>query len=284
MRPKYKQGKSIDDPTVLGLLSLKLSPSIANELKDDEFCNIYHKWISSNTSNKIVGLDNFLYKAYSQGTTESFDKFYVRHAKRRFRIWQGEYAYHRIMLNSGLDWCWLDDEPVKPNDVVIISIPFADSGNDYRYTETLEQCEALEVPVLVDLCWFGTCYDLTFNLKYSCIQEVVFSLSKTFPVSRLRIGMRYSKRYENYDGLFAYRRDHYLNYHSQTVGMALMLAFSSDYIVDTYKTAQLNLCYELGVKPSNSVCLATGDDSWSHLNRGGTHNRLCLSDDLCNAS
>ena len=92
--------------------------------------------------------------------------------------------------------------------------------------------------------------------------------------------MRYSKRYENYDGLFAYRRDQYLNYHSQTVGIALMLAFSSDYIVDTYKTAQLDLCHELGVKPSNSVCLATGDDTWVHLNRGGPHNRLCLSEEL----
>ena len=49
MRPKYKQGKCIEDATVLGLLSLKLSPSIANELKADEFCNIYHKWISNNT-------------------------------------------------------------------------------------------------------------------------------------------------------------------------------------------------------------------------------------------
>lgn len=280
MRPKYKQGKCIPDPQVLGLLELKMSPSVSNVLMEDDFCNIYHKWISSNVNNQILGLDDFPYRAFSNGTTEAFDKFYIRHAKRRFRIWRGEYAYHKIMLNSGLDWCWLDDEPLKSNDVVIISVPFADSGNEYQYTATLEQCEALEIPVLVDMCWFGTCHSLCVNLAYQCIEEVTFSLSKTFPVSRLRIGMRYSKSNYEDDGLFVYRRDHYLNYFSQKVGLALMLAFSSDYIVDTYKTAQIKLCSKLGVTPSNSVCLATGDDSWSHLNRGGPHNRLCLSDEL----
>ena len=279
-RPRFQQGKCIPDPVVQRFLeNLQIYPDASNHLLQDEFCDTYWRWIQASPST-LRGVEDFTCRAYSQGTTEAFDKFYIRHAHRRFRIWKGEYAYHKIMFKSGLRWAWLDDDEIRPFDAVIVSVPFADSGDVYRYAETVEQCEKLGVPVLVDLCWFGTVLSIDINLQYECIREITFSLSKTFPISRHRIGMRLSRETYEEDGLLAYRRDNYLNYYSQRVGIEVMRYFSASYIPNRYQKAQERLCKEIQATPSLSVCLATGGDNWSHLNRGGPHNRLCLSGEL----
>jgi hypothetical protein len=280
-RPLYQQGKCVPDFSTLELLlNTDFSLSICNDLLESEFCDLYHQWICSTSLNSIEGLDSFPYTHFSQGTTEAFDKWYIRHSQKRFRIWKGEYVYHKIMFKTGLNWAFLDDEPLQKDDVVIISLPFADSGTAYRYHETLEQCERLQIPTLVDMCWFGTCFGMMFDLTYSCIEEVTFSLSKTFPISRHRIGMRYSKNKYEEDGLEACAKDNYLNYFSQHVGIKFLQTFSSDYIPQKYRNVQIKICEELGVEVSPVVCLAIGDHRWEHLNRGGTHNRLCISDQL----
>lgn len=261
---------------ILNTVHFKASLSDVNVT--EKFLNTYKEWILSTRNNKILGLDRFKFTNYSQGTTESFDKFYNRYHKKRFRIWKGEYSYHKITFDScGYNWKFLDDEELKPNDVIIISLPFADNGNSYRYEETLLKAEKINIPVLVDCCWFGTCSGIKFNFDYDCIDQVVFSLSKSFPVSRHRIGIRFSN---SKDGLDDLNQVNYVNNFSQHVGLHLLKVFSPDYIFNKYETAQIKLCSKLQIMPSNCVNLATGGDSWKHLNRSGFFNRLCLSEEL----
>jgi hypothetical protein len=92
--------------------------------------------------------------------------------------------------------------------------------------------------------------------------------------------MRYSKTKYEEDGLVGYAKDNYLNYFSQHVGIKFLQTFSSDYIPQKYRNAQIELCKELGVDVSPVVSLAIGNHRWEHLNRGGIHNRLCISDQL----
>jgi hypothetical protein len=47
--------------------------------------------------NCITGIDSFDQVDYSQGTTESFDHFYIKHPQRRFRCFRGEYLYHQLV-------------------------------------------------------------------------------------------------------------------------------------------------------------------------------------------
>ena len=281
-RPRFQQGKFIPDPTLLSFMP-NIDLSLVNDDSiGDQYLSTYRNWILSTKNNYIFGLSLFPYAAFSQGTTEAFDKFYVRHSKRVFRVFRGEYAYHKIMFKSGLDWAFIEDSPLTKHDAVIISIPFANSGNAHKYDEILREATSLDIPVLVDCCWFGTCGELDIDLTYPCIREVTFCLSKTFPVSRFRIGIRFSKEKYEEDGLFVYKKDKYINYFSQHLGIRYMSNFSSDYLFEKYREKQLALCSELGITPSNVVSLATSSDQkWSYLKRGDHVNfRLCLSDEL----
>ena len=278
-RPKYHQGKCVPDKEISNLLeTTKLSLKLCDVDISAEFLSTYADWIKSTKKNKIIELDRFEHINYAQGTTESFDKFYIKHHDKRFRIWKGEYAYHKIMFEAGnMNWSFLDDEDLQTGDAVIISIPFADSGNVYKYAETLEAAEKLNIPVLVDCAWFGTCSDITFDLSYECIDQVVFSMSKVFPTTRHRIGIRFSNQK---DGLDELNRVNFINNFSQHAGLMLLKKYSPDHIVEKYLSKQIDICKELKVKPSQCVNLALGGDEWLPLNRGGIFNRLCLSDEL----
>jgi len=274
-RHRYDGATFIYDPDTMSVLSNYINNSIGiqNVNVNEEYCNKYRVWIESTRNNTVTGLDCFPCADYSHGTTESFDKFYARHPKRTMKVYEGEYSYHTYAT----DVKRVEKSPIGPNDAVIISLPFASSGGDHRYKETMERCTQLGVPVLVDCCWFGTVSGLTFDFNYPCIEDVVFSLSKTFPVSKLRIGIRFSKLY--YDGMSAYTDHNYINSFNQNIGIQYLDNFSPDYIYEKYHDAQLVTCDNLGVTPSNSVSLALGGKEWEHLKRG-PYNRLCIVDEL----
>ena len=89
-RPLYRQGKCVPDSITQNLLSITdFSLSFSNHLLESEFCDLYHSWIMATSLNLIEGLDSFPYTHFSQGTTEAFDKWYIRHSQKRFRIWKG---------------------------------------------------------------------------------------------------------------------------------------------------------------------------------------------------
>ena len=279
-RLPYSQGKCIPDSKTTTTLNMLMHAKVGTQDTDcsKEYCDMYRNWIFGTSNNTIQGLKEFSDAVYSHGTTETFDKFYLKHLNRNLRVLPGEYSYHRYATNCVL----LEDiDDLKPNDFVILSLPFADSGTNYNYKELMEQCTKLRVPVLVDCCWFGTVGEMDFNLTYPCIEQVVFSMSKAFPVGRLRIGMRLQRSGSNIDGLDAYRRDSYLNFYNMQIAMGLMENFSSDYLFEKYRKQQLAICKGLDVIASPVVNLAIGTGkSWEYLNRGGVHNRLCLSDAL----
>ena len=108
------------------------------------FLENFYNWIVSSKNNKFIGIDSFSHKVFAQGSTEVFDKFYIRHSNRRFRVWRGDYAYHKIMFSSTKNWEFLDDNPIDSNDVIIISIPFANTGSNYKFEDALKILQKFE--------------------------------------------------------------------------------------------------------------------------------------------
>lgn len=271
----YNRGKWIPDEQTSTILYGAMHRNICKENTDcsKEYEEVYRTWITNTKNNTVNGLDLFENSVFSHGTTESFDKFYTRHRNRTVRVLAGEYAYHRYAVNCSVGT--IDD--ITVNDCVIVSVPFADSGTIHLYHTLMQRCTELSVPVLVDCCWFGMCSGFDFDFTYPCIEDVVFSLSKTFPVNKLRIGCRFSKSY--IDGLTVYKEHEYTNFYLQHIALDLFAHFDSDYMYNKYRDSQLELCKQLAVTPSPVVSLAWGEgEKWSYLNRGGPFNRLCLSD------
>jgi len=144
--------------------------------------------------------------------------------------------YHPVSWRSyNSDWKFLEDDEIRKNDAVIISYPFSDLGDKHPLTEeVLNRCEELNVPVLIDCTYFGTCHDIDFNLSYNCITDVTFSLSKSFDVANARIGIRLSK-IDDDDPLFVVNKINYTNRLGAYIGLQLINQFSPDFISLKYK-------------------------------------------------
>lgn len=266
---------AIQDPETVKLLRTPMDLSCINsDTIIDEYLYTYDAWIKSTNSNSFVGLEQFKYRCYSNGTTESFDKFYMKHPARRFRFYKGDYMYHSLAMRNGFNWEWIDNSDLATNDAVLISLPFADTGNTHvNYHKLMRECSDLNIPVLVDCAYFGACRGIEFDLAYNCITDVTFSLSKTFPVAYARIGIRYTKE-DNDDTLFVYHKINYNNKIGAALGIKYMEAFSPDYVSSKYIDKQLEYCKILNVEPSQTILFGIGGEEWNDYNRGGKTNRL----------
>lgn len=271
--------KKLEDEVVDIITESAKADCLADIDIHNKFIKRYYDWILETKNNTITGLENFKSAVFTNGSTEAFDKFYLKNKTRRLRVFKGEYMYHTAIGRSYFDSIVsIDDHELEINDVVVISLPFADTGNEHPdMHHVLSRCNELKIPVLIDCCYYGACGELDLNVDYECITDITFSLAKIFPVGFLRIGMRLT-RTDNDDPLFVYNKNNYVNRLSSAVGLELLNRYGPDYNYNTYRITQEKFCKELDVELSKCVFFATTvSPAFTAYNRGTGTNRLCFS-------
>ena len=256
--------------------------SLDDEKIKKDFLGTYKNWIFSTHPN-IKGWQDYNELCFTQGTTESFAQFYLRFREnKRLRLAKGEYFYNQMM--KGLwykeNFAWLDEDEIRQNDVVLISVPFSDTGAVPNNLENLlQQCDDNNVPVMLDLAYINLAINLEVDLTHPCIEYVVSSLSKVFPVELYRIGIRMQrKKFE--DQLYVINEDNYnyINVLSAFVGYKLMKTYTADFVYKKYRIKQLEMCKKLDVDPSPCVyCGIDKKNQYQEYKRVGDTARLCFS-------
>lgn len=253
-----------------------------NELKH-EFFETYMNWFTK--PHQLNGIKDFTEACYTHGTTESFSQFYIRYQnKKRLRIAKGDYFYHQMM--SRLYWkdkfVWLEDDNINEGDFLVISTPFSDTGNMYPHLEAiLKKCDEMKVPVMLDLAYINIAVDFKIDLSHPCIEYVVTSLSKSFPLEKHRIGMRLQRKNQKWeDQLYVINEDehNYIPLMNCYIAKEMMKKFSADYIPSKYHEIQKSWCNELNLKQSKCVIFGIDHNKkFNEYNRGTSTNRLCFS-------
>jgi hypothetical protein len=258
--------------------------TVAEDIKH-RFVHTYHDWAFRGFN--LPGIDLYQHACFTQGTTESFAQFYVRYrGNHRLRISKGEYFYHQMMKSLWYNgrFAWIDEDELKPNDVVLISVPFADTGDiPTSLDQLLDRCDSLDIPVMLDFAYINLTAPGTFShridLSRACIKYIVTSLSKVFPVENLRIGLRLQKeKFEDQIYVVNEKNYNYINLLSAYVGTGLMDLFAPDYVFNKYRQQQIDFCRSLQL--TVSPCVNFGIDHhgrYAEYNRGGSTNRLCFS-------
>jgi hypothetical protein len=273
----YGGAWSIHDSETVDYVSLS-EPATKPDVK--KFCNDYAHWMKQ--GHTLEGIDKYKHFAFANGTTEVFDKFYMQNTHRRLRLWRGEYFYHQIVARENFydRFAWIDDGPILDMDVVVVSLPFANTGGiPEDFDKIMQLCCTRNVNVLIDMAYINISKPIKVNLDYDCIKVIATSLSKVFPVETHRIGMRLMKDYLD-DSLQAYvdQATPYVNMNSVTLGQELIEEFANDFIVNRYRNKQLEFCNELGVTPSDCVIFGIDENNrWPDYHRGTSTGRLCFS-------
>lgn len=209
-----------------------------------------HDWLHASSYNELNGLERFYQRHIIVGTTQELDECYWRHSHKRLRIYRQEYAYHR----ENSQWVALEDEPLKSDDYVIMSVPFAGSGTTLSIKDILDKAYELGCPVIIDAAWWGTGWDHSLDASHPAIESVCFSLSKSIGMGSMRTGIRYSDI--DYGPIAQQNNKNHLVKVTMQLGIHQMHHFSIDWAINKYKSAYHKLCERYHLTPSKCLHVA----------------------------
>ena len=246
----------------------------------ERFLTTFGRWIRRSKLNSIKGLDAFTHVTQTNGTSEALQMFIQRPCNKRLRFFKGDFMMHKVTSNNiNAKWDWIYNfGQINQGDAVIISCPFSDTGGvKDEMNQLLEWCTSKQVPVLIDMAYFGMCYGITIDVDQPCVEEVTFSLGKTFPIIGARAGIRL-QRTEIDDAVLFANQHGIVNNFGAIIGEHAMSCWGPDYIPSKYMKPQLIVCNKLEIKPTNCVIFGLSKHS-EHLkfNRGNDLTRLCIS-------
>jgi hypothetical protein len=275
----YSSGNCIKDKQMIDYTN---TVNLNKYLRDPWIVKKYEEyfpvWLKECPRFDFSGLEDFKYSCFSQGSQEYFLNFYMQHREKRFRVLKGEYWWHmEVWKNLGLQWAYIEDDDIKPNDVVIISFPFARLGDEHpQQKNVMDQCERLGVPVMLDFIYLpNTTYDkLQIDLTPTCIESLSFSMSKTFPVANARVAIRMTRK-KMHDPMQISNDENVSNRLASGLGFECMQNFKIDYMVSKYLEEQKHWCALLGLNPTKVVHFAFGDP---YTQNGRSYKKRFFSD------
>lgn len=272
--------KPVQDPAIKTFIShLEPSHDLYNEDIQEQFIEKFFKWINSSELNSLKGLETFINRKLTAGTAQTFDHFYWANKTRRFRFYKGEFMYHSACLKNGGEFEYIENADLDVNDAVIVSVPFSDWGTQRPMQNLLETCDSLDIPVLLDFAYYPCAKNISIDLaKHKSINTVAFSISKAFAGAEfLRVGMRLQKQ-DRDDGIDVFNSVEMVSRVGISIAYQLISEFSVDHNWHTYKDVYKGVCEELELEPTDCVMFGLGGDRYQEYNRGGSVNRVCVSD------
>lgn len=248
----------------------------------NDYARHWRHWMTSSNDKTLLGLENFSSNDYTCGTSHAFDQFVLRHAlDKEIAVFVGDFQYHSC-ISKKLNFKYLSSlDMLHNNHAVIISVPFSDFGILHpEFDSILASCNVLNVPVCIDLAYWGIAKNVFLDLnRYQCIQEVVCSLSKPFcTLENHRIGIRFSRSYLD-DGISMLNEVQMQNFYSMSLGMHFMQKFSCDWNWQTYSEMYYKICQQLELLYTDTIIFGISKhNKYSYLNRGIPDNhRVCIS-------
>lgn len=234
----------------------------------------YHSWIYSSKNTVVNGLDCYS-RALTDGVTGAFSDFLHHYSNKKLIVFNGEYPYHRDTGATVIN----DVDELTRDSRLILSTPFSATGNIHKkYIEIMEKCIVLDIPVFIDMAYFGACCLGKIDVTYSCIKMVSFSLSKTFGTGKCKIGICYYRDIP-IGPMQMLNKYNYVNHIAINIHNPLIQNFSPDYMFDKYRKKQEAIAIDLSLDCSDTIFLCTTHDSkYNGFSRSGLINRIGIAD------
>lgn len=195
------------------------------------------------------------------------------------------YVYPTNGITEGLNW-WMstDHRSIKmkvgdyqwvsprngPDQIFYTSVPSAIDGNFKDIP--------LDIPVALDLAYVGSTLPKKIHIGNN-VEYVFYSFSKPFGVRNIRTGWLFTRNIDKKLDALIYNAKYY-NYYALDVAEKIIKNFDINYIYNKYHNKQFQLCKELNIVPSDSVWLATSNNTdYKKFKRSSTSlARICLAE------
>jgi hypothetical protein len=259
----------------------------------EEYSDVWRNWLNYSDNKSILGLEHFTHTDYTQGTSQTFDNFILKHCNtKEIIVVQGDFQYHaclgkhvnfkNIYENEHSQINLEEQLHGKNLHALIISAPFSDFGCLHPdFDHLMKVCNVHDIPVCLDLAYWGIAKDINLNLNdYPAIKEVTCSLSKPFfTLENHRVGVRFTREYVD-DGISMLNEVKMANNYSMALGVEYMKNFSADYNWIKYRQQYELICKDENLIWTDCIIFGLGDEErHNEFNRGIEGNyRVCVSE------
>jgi hypothetical protein len=269
-------------PIISSACQRHLDTHIYKNVALDHYIKQWRAWLTDSSDKTLAGLSDFTYGDFTHGTSQTFDHFVLRHGhKRTIAAFKGDFAYHRC-ISRHQNFVYLrSSSDLVPGMALIISVPFSATGRQHaEFTEILQRCDTLDIPVCLDLAYWGIAKNIRLDLgTHSCVEEITCSLSKPFhTLEHHRAGVRFSKHYAD-DGISMLNEVKQYNIYTMSLAMHYMQRYSADWAWQQYGEQHHDICRDLELDATDTLIFGTSTlDKYVDFNRGiaGQH-RVCIS-------
>lgn len=259
----------------------------------EDYSDVWRNWLNYSDNKSILGLEHFTHTDYTQGTSQTFDNFILKHCNtKEIIVVQGDFQYHaclgkhvnfkNIYENEHSQINLEEQLHGKNLHALIISAPFSDFGCLHPdFDHLMKVCNVHDIPVCLDLAYWGIAKDINLNLNdYPAIKEVTCSLSKPFfTLENHRVGVRFTREYVD-DGISMLNEVKMANNYSMALGVEYMKNFSADYNWIKYRQQYELICKDENLIWTDCIIFGLGDEErHNEFNRGVEGNyRVCVSE------
>lgn len=271
------------DQEVNSFITDTIKSSNWNDIKKFEykqFEDTYRKWLED-SSKCVIDLHEFKYTTFIFGTLAGIDGFIQRHHNKTIRVSNDDFVVTKVLCkNNNINFEPLENGPIKKYDAVIMSHPFSGNGTTMpECIDVLQQCEELGVPVLLDCAYFGIGYDMTYPLQFKCITDLVFSTSKHFATTQMRLGIRFTRNEIDDAMSFGQLSADIYNKQGAYIVTRINEKFTHDWFVDKWRPISEKIAKELDLVDTNCITLKTTKRPMPEFKRG-SYTRVCISQEL----
>jgi hypothetical protein len=248
-RPQPLTDRRIES-LIKSVTSGKMDVDLTNKLYDD-FKIYATDYIVNGQLNTLVGLDKFERVDIINGCTQYIDSLYI---KTKLQVLEGDYRYHK-RLDPNLKYS--KPNKLKENIPLILSMPFPSIGKPRDDMDNiLNECVSKDIDVHIDGAWITASRAVEFDFSHTAIKSVGISLSKGLGLGWNRIGLRWTRKYDETDPICLMNDYHMNNRALVIIGNYFLLNLPKDYLWTEHVNRYFKICDDFDLEPTQSIHIA----------------------------
>ena len=234
------------------------------------------QWINQSTRVQLQNFESLPYFTYSQGIVEALNSFVMSSDKiympKKMYYFHGEILQDKSIVVKDV----MQDE-LEEGSNVLFEMPSPWYSTE-KLLQKIKDAKDKNCKVALDLTWLPITND-PIDLDLALVDQIYFSMNKTWPIHDLRPAFRWSRERINDAQTFQYEYNSYPKVAANTL-FKLINKFNFDYTFDKYCTDAKSICEQFSLA-TTSVLWFTTHDTVKHDNAEYISSFYFLDDFVC---
>jgi len=247
------------DPEVNQAINSMTIGKLRMPLNNDQDRALIENWINASSRIQLQNFDSLPHFTYSNGILDSLNSFILSNEK----VFMSEKMYYfhgEILKDKTIERKDLFSDELEEDSLVLIELP-SPWYTTSHLMKKINEANEKRCRVALDLTWMPASLDrISLDLKF--VDQVFFSMNKTWPIHDLRPAFRWSKQRINDSQTFQYEYSSYPKVGANVL-MKLIKLFPFDYAYDKYKDPAEQIRQRFDLEPT-SVLWFTKNDLYQH--------------------